>query len=519
MKRAILYARVSRDDRASDGRNLAGQLEMNREYAQEHGYTIVDELAEDDRGASGAEIDLPELNRIRNMAQANAFDVLVVREIDRLSRSLAKQLILEQELQRTGIKIEYAIGGAYPDTPEGRLHKHVRGTLAEYEREKITERTTRARRRKVEDGHVITRSRPPYGYRSATIDGKTTLTIHKPEAHIISMIFDLYTGDSPLSMKAIAKRLSGIPTWNDVHKMTAKRRGYGEWSVSTISRVLSNETYIGRWHYSGIPVAVPAIVDSKTWNVAQKRKQYNLRMSKRNRKYDYLMGGRVRCGSCGMSVCGTSKVTSTKLYLYYRCTTRNEGIAAIRECALTPFRVDQVDTAVWNWIRAFLSDPAALVIGLRSAQAERSKENRPLRDRLEIVDQLLESNRRKLEKVLELYLSDKFPLDVLVARKDALQKTIDGLQRERTELAVRVESQTITTKQIQTIRQFGQRVALGLGKADQSFDARKRIVELLDVRARLSIEDGQKIVYAYCVLGEDELPIAPSSTERTGWQS
>ena len=99
-QRAVLYARVSGDDRGKDGRNLAGQLEMGREYAREHGYTVVAELAEDDRGASGAAIDLPELTRVRDMAQADEFDVLVVREIDRLSRNLAKQLIVEEELRQ-----------------------------------------------------------------------------------------------------------------------------------------------------------------------------------------------------------------------------------------------------------------------------------------------------------------------------------------------------------------------------------------------------------------------------------
>ena len=49
MIRAVLYARVSSDDRGKEGRNLAGQLEMGREYAQERGYAIVAELAEDDR--------------------------------------------------------------------------------------------------------------------------------------------------------------------------------------------------------------------------------------------------------------------------------------------------------------------------------------------------------------------------------------------------------------------------------------------------------------------------------------
>ena len=37
-KRAVLYARVSGDDRGNDGRNLAGKLELAREYAMSKGY-------------------------------------------------------------------------------------------------------------------------------------------------------------------------------------------------------------------------------------------------------------------------------------------------------------------------------------------------------------------------------------------------------------------------------------------------------------------------------------------------
>jgi DNA invertase Pin-like site-specific DNA recombinase len=77
-KRAVLYARVSSDDRGKDGRNLKGQLDMCRKHAQNHGWTVVEELPEDDRGASGADIDLPMLNRARQMAELGQFDVLVV---------------------------------------------------------------------------------------------------------------------------------------------------------------------------------------------------------------------------------------------------------------------------------------------------------------------------------------------------------------------------------------------------------------------------------------------------------
>ena len=115
-KRAVLYARVSSDDRQVDGRNLAGQLDMCRSYCTEKGYEVVAELKEDERGASGADFDLPKLSQALDMAQAGAFDVLVTRELDRLARGLAKQLYLENEFQRYGARVEYALAACRRET-------------------------------------------------------------------------------------------------------------------------------------------------------------------------------------------------------------------------------------------------------------------------------------------------------------------------------------------------------------------------------------------------------------------
>ena len=137
-KRAVLYARVSYDDRKNKARNLEGQTEDGRAYCQEKGYRIVAELAEDDRGASGADWDLPKLNQALDMARAGELDIFVTRELDRFARNLAKQLVIEGEFKRCGVEVEYVLG-EYPDTPEGNLNKNIKAVIAEYERLKIKE--------------------------------------------------------------------------------------------------------------------------------------------------------------------------------------------------------------------------------------------------------------------------------------------------------------------------------------------------------------------------------------------
>jgi site-specific DNA recombinase len=254
IKRAVLYARVSGDDPHREDPNLRSQLDMCRERAENQGWQVVAELSEDDRGAKSAAFELPQLDRVREMARNHECDVLVVRELDRLSRSLAKQLFVEEELKRCGVEIEYVLD-QYADTPEGSLMKNVKASVAEYERLRVTERVVRGRQLKVRSGSVLVQQRPPYGYRVIETNGKWVLEVNEDEARIVRMVFDWYTvGDGSgghLDMRRIQARLTEmrVPTLVDLRNPGVKKRGLGEWGVSSVQKMLSNETYVGTWHY------------------------------------------------------------------------------------------------------------------------------------------------------------------------------------------------------------------------------------------------------------------------------
>jgi site-specific DNA recombinase len=527
-KRAVVYARVSYDDRPNEDRNLGSQIEDGRAYCQERGYRIVAELAEDDRGASGADWNLPKLNQALDMARAGEADVLVTRELDRFARKLAKQLVVEDQFRRYGVSVEYILA-AYEDTPEGNLTKNVRAVIAEFEREKIAQRMTRGRRNVVKSGKVMLHgNKPPYGYRLE--DGK--LVIYDPEARIVQMIYNWYIyGDEKkkrLSIRAIAKRLTtmGVPTYFDIHREQGgyKKRGYSNWAVDTVSDILGNETYAGIWHYSKrgkgsrkfnprehwLSLEVPAIVSREIWELAQERKKQNKAMSRRNTKYHYLMARRVTCGQCGYKM---STRTSRGKYGYYTCPSVDTQRSPGYHCGNGYFNTTQVDRAVWGWIKDLLLNPEALREDLEEQQAEQEQANKPLYNRLDVIDDLLADNRRQLERLLDLYLSGDFPKEVLTERKTRLETTIAALEKEQADLLMTLEAQTLSDDQIITITDFAKEVSEGLEIADQDFDARRQIIDLLDVQVTLATEeDGQKVIYARCLVDETELSIkSPAS--------
>ena len=521
--RAAIYARVSTEHQEKHGYSLPSQLEACRKYAKERGWQVVTEETDD---VSGATIDRPGWERVLDMAEAGQIDVVVVYDLDRLARTVATQMIAEKQLKRLGVEIAY-VQGDYPDTPEGKLNKTIRAAVAEFERELIRERMRRGRRSSVKSGNILVHGQPPYGYRLEERDGKRVLVIYEPEARVVRLIFVWYVyGDEdsgPLPMYTIARRLTemGVPTYQDNHPETGghKLRGRGEWSKSVIRQILVNETYAGIWRYGKrtrdnngkwrtnprehwIAVEVPAIVDRELWEKAQERLKLNKERARRNRKHQYLLSGRVRCGLCGSKMAGRGVKDSYGLYLYYRCpATYHKDYACT--CDLPGFRANGeygVDTVVWNYIHDLLVDPGSLHAFLKVQQTKQAEASRPLRDRLAIVEDLLADHRAKLERLLDLYLAGDFPKEMLTERKARLETTIQALERERADLRAQLEASTLTDEQIRTIDDLARRMLPGLKAARDNFEAQRRIIDLLDVQVTLTVEEGEKVAYLRVLL-------------------
>ncbi len=501
---------------------------MCRAYAERQGYEVVAELAEDDRGASGAAFELPQLSEVRRLAESHSFEVLVVREIDRLSRNLVKQLIVEDEMRRAGVCIEYVVG-EYPDTAEGRLNKHIKATISEYEREKISERMIRGRRLKVAAGNVHVHGRAPFGYRLKQEDKKETLEIEESEAEIIRQIFAWYTiGDQqhgPYSLRAIRKLLEEhqIPTSADRGKGMAKKREFGKWSTSTVAYILNCETYAGTWHYAKtstapnwhrwtdqewapeLSVAVPAIIDSATWELARHRLLANRQERVGNVQWPYLLRRRLRCGHCGATVASTYGGRPGHNYGYYRCArAAGNGNYDDRMCAALSVNAAMVDEGVWSWLKALLLDEQTLVTGLRAIQAAQAETLRPVSDQLAVVERDLAAKRAQLGRLTDLYLTGTLPRDLLDERGARLQVQLQALSKEQTDLRARLQTCDMSDERIADIQNFAAAIAQRLLQSDD-FETRSFVVEALDVRGVLTTTPDQRSLEIHCELGEKNL--------------
>ena len=155
-------------------------------------------------------------------------------KFDRLARDLIFAVTTTDTLLKEhNIKIRSVTEPIETDTPYGRMLFSILASLAELERESIRQRMTTGRKLKAEKGGYAG-GEPPYGYRA----NNGRLEINPNEAPTVQTIFRLRK--EGLGSKRIAAMLNelGIPS-----------RSGGQWTYSTIDKMLKNKKYRGQVDY------------------------------------------------------------------------------------------------------------------------------------------------------------------------------------------------------------------------------------------------------------------------------
>ncbi len=162
-KPAAIYTRVS-SDRQKQDHTIASQTAALMEYAKTNGYVVPPEWVFQDEGYSGASLQRPGLETLRDLAAQGQMATVLIYSPDRLSRKYAYQVLLTEELSRCGVEIVFLKSPA-GGSPEDQLVVQFQGMIAEYERAQIAERSRRGKRHKAQQGVVNVLCGAPYGYR------------------------------------------------------------------------------------------------------------------------------------------------------------------------------------------------------------------------------------------------------------------------------------------------------------------------------------------------------------------
>jgi site-specific DNA recombinase len=142
-RRAIGYVRVSTTEQAEEGLSLANQREKVEAFCKAKEWKLVDILA--DEGASAKDLNRPTLQELLRSVAGGEAEVIVVYKLDRLTRSV-KDLgyLMEDVFAANGVAFSSIQDNFDTTTANGKLVMNIIGSVAQWERDTISERTSDA---------------------------------------------------------------------------------------------------------------------------------------------------------------------------------------------------------------------------------------------------------------------------------------------------------------------------------------------------------------------------------------
>ena len=466
--RVAAYVRVS-TSRQVKLETIDQQLEMVSRYAREEGWELAEEDVFRDDGYSGTTLKRPALDALRDKARMRELEVVVVPSPDRLARNYVHQMVLIEELEKAGCKVEF-VERPMSSEPNDQLLLQIRGAVAEYERTLLSERMRRGRLAKYKAGLLLPWTHTPYGLRVDPDRPRDPAGVKPDEAKaaVVAEIFAAYL-EPGMSLFGVSRHLRemGVPT----------PRGGKAWSTATLRGILTNPVYVGKVyagrvryrppkirrsathpighpHDSAVLLApeewtfvaqVPAVVSQEQFDLVAQKLSKNRSFARRNNKTnEHLLRALVSCGECmqaSIAVAKTFGKNNDRKQRYYVCSGKfNKAQSAPEEkCSSRYAPAEQLDEIVWKDLCEVLTHPESIMDALRRAHGGQWLPQE-LKARQENLRQGRAALGRQLERLTEAYLGEVIPLAEYQRRRKDLEQREEALAAQERQLQGSVPS-------------------------------------------------------------------------------
>lgn len=215
--KAIAYTRVSTSMQVEGGHSLAAQAEAIRKYCELYELELVDLVA--DEGASAKTLDREGLQSVLTRLEEGEGQMLIVYKLDRLTRSVADLgTLLDRYFKEGAFELASVIEKIDTTTSGGRLTLNILTSVAQWEREVISERISTAMQHMKREGKRT--GYVPFGMKLAK-DG-VHLVEHDDEQRVLQLI---------RTKRKENMSLRQLATW--LNKQSITNRGK-PWSAMTV---------------------------------------------------------------------------------------------------------------------------------------------------------------------------------------------------------------------------------------------------------------------------------------------
>lgn len=417
--RVAIYIRWSTEEQGQ-GTTLEVQRDACKHFVLSQGWEFKEELVFVDDGYSGANMNRPALDELRQAVSQGLVAAVVVYKLDRLSRNLLDCVSLVRQ-EWANIALFSTMERFDTNSSMGQMVFNILVSFAEFERNVIRERTMSGKRKRREQGKN-SGFKYPFGYRKGTDGG---FEINPEEAAVVRGMFADYIAG--LGFQGVADRLNaqGIPAPMG-----------GMWRTCTVSLILQNPFYAGHYvagYYSyedgkqkrgktpGLTIenAVPALISQEDFDRAQQARGERQRGGyTRSRDSDYVLSTLLRCGKCGAPMIGHNGSSKR----YYRCTTAKE----FGTCDNGAVPAEDLEQTVLSEIQRDLA-PEHLRAHIAALDARRQEEIEKTRKLVRSLVQQMTEAQAKREKLDADYLDGSFDAKQYARLSDRVDRETDAL--------------------------------------------------------------------------------------------
>ena len=457
------YARISVDEELDrDNTSIENQLGIISDYVKQT-FPNAKLRTFQDRDKSGYTFEQRDgYQEMRKLLLSGPVKVLIVKDFSRFSRRNSRGLVELEDLRDAGVRI-ISIADAidYP-TYDDWMQIQFRFLVNELPVTDTSKKVKNSIAKMQKEGqwvHVV-----PYGYVAKyerPNDRIPKTCIEPEEAEIVRKIFDLYA--QGWGYKKIANYLTdnNIPTPRMMEKRRAEEQGLDykravkpEWSVITVSGILSNDYYIGilrqhkyrRKNINGVDVKTQeneqyvfeghheAIIDYKTFRYVQEQLTQRAKMHYRGvKKYETPYTGFLYCGDCGEPMKSMSRPDLAPAYVCAKYHRRGR-----KGCTSHHTRLDFMDNLLKSYIRKVRDNSSDMLEELEKALKSESKEVKTNDNVLSVLErnlsaakeELKATKKRKIREISRNPEDEEIIEDTYVELEQELIDRIKGLQKQ-----------------------------------------------------------------------------------------
>lgn len=228
-KRVAAYCRVSTNS-ADQQNSYNTQVRYYTRYIKSRTeWTLVDIFA--DEGLSGTSSEKREnFQRMITMCELKQIDLVVTKSVSRFARNVKETLKYVRKLKLLGIGVVFEKEGINTLSMGDEMLLNTFAAIAQEESVSISQNVRFSIKKKMESGEYINGC-VPFGYR---LENKVMIPF-EPEAEIVRSLFQGYLNGA--SLTELCRYLE---------KQSISPRNQGaKWNVRVVSKMLSNEKYIG----------------------------------------------------------------------------------------------------------------------------------------------------------------------------------------------------------------------------------------------------------------------------------